>query len=87
MLPSVEVKSKVQELSLSQPPFLMIPGLLLNRTHDSFPLGTTIWSAAWNVADGSTIASTHRRHPATEFRKFPAKNGKEVPADQDFQVG
>ena len=42
--------------------------------------GTTTLFAAFNVADGTVITSTHRRHRASEFKKFLAKIDGQVPA-------
>ena len=39
-----------------------------------------------NIADGTVIASTHRRHRAVEFKKFLAKIDQNVPADLDVHV-
>lgn len=83
---SVDEKSQVQALSRSQPAFPMMPGMPEKRTHDYCRHGTTSLFAALNVADGTVIASTHRRHRATEFKKFLAKIDKEVPADLDVHV-
>ena len=70
---SVDEKSQVQALSRSQPAFPMMPGMPEKRTHDYFRHGTTSLFAAMNIADGTVIASTHRRHRAAEFKKFLAK--------------
>ena len=39
-----------------------------------------------NVADGTVISSLHRRHRATEFKKFLAKIDAEVPDDLDIHL-
>jgi hypothetical protein len=46
---------------------------LEKRTHYYVRHGTTSLFAAMNVEDGTVIASTHRRHRATELKKFLAK--------------
>lgn len=76
---SVDEKSQVQALARSQPAFPMMPGMPEKRSHDYFRHGTTTLFAAMNVADGTVIASTHRRHRATEFKKFLAKIDHNVP--------
>ena len=48
--------------------------------------GTTSLFAAFNIADGSVISSLHRRHRATEFRKFLATIDSEVPDDLDVHL-
>lgn len=42
--------------------------------------------AALNIADGTVIASTHRRHRAVEFKKFLTKIDQAVPDDLDVHV-
>ncbi|WP_068403591.1 IS630 family transposase [Kribbia dieselivorans] len=83
---SVDEKSQVQALSRSQPAFPMMPGMPEKRTHDYFRHGTTSLFAAMNVEDGTVIASTHRRHRATEFKKFLAKIDQNVPDHLDVHV-
>ena len=69
----VDEKSQVQALQRSQPAFPMMPGMPERRTHDYVRHGTTTLFAAMNVADGTVISSLHRRHRATEFKKFLTK--------------
>ncbi len=83
---SVDEKSQVQALARSQPAFPMMPGMPEKRTHDYVRHGTTSLFAAMNVADGTVIASTHRRHRAIEFKKFLTKIDQTVPADLDIHV-
>jgi len=75
----VDEKSQVQALARSQPAFPMMPGMPEKRTHDYVRHGTTSLFAAFNTADGSVIASLHRRHRAIEFKKFLTKIDTEVP--------
>jgi transposase len=83
---SVDEKSQVQALSRSQPALPMMPGMPEKRTHDYLRHGTTSLFAALNVADGTIISSTHRRHRSTEFKKFLAKIDNQVPDDLDVHV-
>ena len=83
---SVDEKSQVQALARSQPAFPMMPGMPEKRTHDYFRHGTTSLFTAMNVADGTVITSTHRRHRAVEFKKFLAKIDQQVPAELDVHV-
>ena len=85
---SVDEKSQVQvqALSRSQPAFPMMPVMPEKRTHDYFRHGTTTLFAAMNVQDGTVIASTHRLHRATEFKKFLAKSDQTVPEHLDVHV-
>lgn len=83
---SVDEKSQVQALSRSQPALPMMPGMPEKRTHDYLRHGTTSLFAAMNIADGTVIASTHRRHRSTEFKKFLAKIDQNVPDGLDIHV-
>lgn len=83
---SVDEKSQVQALSRSQPALPMMPGMPEKRTHDYLRNGTTSLFAALNVDDGTVIASTHRRHRATEFKKFLTKIDHIVPEHLDVHV-
>ena len=82
----VDEKSQVQALARSQPAFPMMPGMPEKRTHDYVRHGTTSLFAAMNIADGTVISSTHRRHRAVEFRKFLAKIDSEVPDELAVHV-
>ena len=86
----VDEKSQVQALARSQPAFPMMPGMPEKRTHDyvrpSHAHGTTTLFAALNIADGTVISATHRRHRSVEFRKFLTKINHEVPDDLDVHV-
>jgi transposase len=83
---SVDEKSQVQALARSQPALPMMPGMPEKRTHDYARHGTTSLFAALNVADGTVISAVHRRHRATEFKKFLAKIDTEVPAHLDVHL-
>jgi len=82
----VDEKSQVQALQRSQPAFPMMPGMPERRTHDYVRHGTTTLFAAFNTADGTVITSLHRRHRATEFKKFLAKIDTEVPAELEIHL-
>lgn len=82
----VDEKSQVQALARSQPAFPMMPGMPEKRTHDYVRHGTTSLFAAFNTADGSVISSLHRRHRATEFKKFLAKIDRQVPDHLDVHL-
>jgi transposase len=83
---SVDEKSQVQALARSQPAFPMMPGMPEQRTHDYLRHGTTSLFAAFNVADGTVISSTHRRHRAVEFKKFLHKIDGQVPEHLDVHL-
>jgi transposase len=75
----VDEKSQVQALARFQPAFPMMPGMPEKRTHDYVRHDTTSLFAAFNIDDGTVISALHRRHRATEFKKFLAKIDTEVP--------
>lgn len=75
----VDEKSQIQALDRSQPVLPMMPGVPERRSHDYVRSGTTTLFAALEVATGKVIGSLHRRHRATEFKKFLAKVDKTVP--------
>ncbi len=79
-------KSQVQALARSQPAFPMMPGMPEKRTHDYVRHGTTSLFAAFNIDDGTVITALHRRHRATEFKKFLAKIDAEVPGHLDVHL-
>ena len=82
----VDEKSQIQALDRSAPVLPMLPGVPARQSFDYVRHGTTSLFAALNVADGTVISSTHRRHRATEFKKFLAKIDAEVPDDLDVHV-
>ncbi len=64
----------------------MRTGLPEKRTHDYVRHGTSSLFAAFNIADGTVISAIHRRHRATEFKKFLAKIDAEVPDHLDVHL-
>jgi len=66
----VDEKSQIQALDRTQPMLPMRPGQIERRTHDYKRHGTTSLFAALDVKTGKVIGECHRRHRATEFRKF-----------------
>ena len=83
---SWRTKSQIQALDRSAPVLPMMPGMPERRTHDYVRSGTTTLFAALDVASGQVIGSLHRRHRATEFKKFLAKIDTEVPAKLDVHL-
>ena len=82
----VDEKSQIQALDRSQPVLPMMPGMPERRTHDYLRNGITSLFAAFNIADGTVISELHRRHRATEFRKFLTTIDKTVPEGLDIHV-
>ncbi|MGO1538646.1 MAG: hypothetical protein ACTHW3_04660 [Leucobacter sp.] len=56
------------------------------RSLDYFRHATTSLFAAMNVAGGTVIASTHRRHRAVEFKNFLQKIVQNAPVYLDVHV-
>jgi transposase len=83
---SVDEKSQVQALARSQPAFPLMPGMPEKRTHDYVRHGTTSLFAAFNIEDGTVISALHRRHRATEFKKFLTKIDAEIPDHLDVHL-
>ncbi|MCU1653870.1 MAG: putative transposase [Pseudonocardia sp.] len=83
---AVDEKSQIQALDRSAPVLPMMPGMPERRTHDYVRHGITTLFAALDVVTGEVIGSIHRRHRATEFRKFLAKLDKQVPAELDVHL-
>ena len=82
----VDEKSQIQALDRSAPVLPMMPGLPERRTHDYLRHGITTLFAALDVATGQVYGSIHRRHRATEFKKFLTKLDDQVPADLDVHL-
>src|SRR5512133_1992798 len=82
----VDEKSQIQALDRSAPVLPMMPGLPERRTHDYLRHGITTLFAAFDVATGTVIGSIHRRHRATEFKKFLAKLDQQIPIDLDVHL-
>ncbi len=83
---SVDEKSQIQALDRSQPIFPMRPGQAELRSHDYLRHGTTSLFAALDLATGRVIGQLHRRHRATEFRKFLGRIDAEVPAEMELHL-
>src|SRR5512132_2706454 len=56
------------------------------RTHDYYRHGITSLFAAFNIADGTVISQLHRRHRATEFKKFLIAIDKAVTAELEVHL-
>src|SRR5215210_4569368 len=82
----VDEKAQIQALDRSQPVLAMLPGMGERRTHDDDRHGITSLFAAFNIADGTVISQLHRRHRATEFKKFLIAIDKAVTAELDVHL-
>jgi transposase/transposase-like protein len=79
-------KSQIQALNRFQPVLPMMPGTPERRSHDYVRHGTTSLFAALDMATGKVIGSLHRRHRASEFKKFLERIDDEVPDDLDVHL-
>lgn len=82
----VDEKSQIQALDRSAPVLPMMPGLPERRTHDYLRHGITSLFAALDVATGQVYGSIHRRHRATEFKKFLTRLDSQIPAELDVHL-
>jgi transposase len=82
----VDEKSQIQALDRSAPVLPMMPGMPERRSHDYVRHGITTLFAALDVATGQIYGSIHRRHRATEFKKFLTTLDKRIPADLDVHL-
>jgi transposase len=82
----VDEKSQIQALDRTAPLLPMRPGQIERRTHDYKRHGTTSLFAALDVATGKVIGSLHRRHRATEFRRFLDNIDAAVPSNLDVHL-
>lgn len=82
----VDEKSQIQALDRTAPLLPMRPGQIERRTHDYKRHGTTSLFAALDVATGKVIGSLHRRHRATEFRRFLDSIDAAVPSHLDVHL-
>lgn len=82
----VDEKSQIQALDRTQPLLPMQPGVPERRTADYRRHGTISLFAALNIATGTVIAETRRRHRAKEFRAFLERIDTEVPAKLDVHL-
>jgi hypothetical protein len=82
----VDDKTSVQAVDRTRPVLPLRPGLPERRTHDDLRHGTTSLFAALEVATGQVVHQTHRRHRATEFRRFLAAIDRAVPTELDVHV-
>jgi transposase len=82
----VDEKSQIQALNRFAPILPLMPGTPERRTHDYVRHGTTSLFAALDMATGKVIGSLHRRHRATEFKKFLQRIDEEVPAHLDVHL-
>jgi len=82
----VDEKAQIQALDRTQPLLPLRPGQIERRTHDYERHGTTSLFAALEMASGKVIGECHRRHRATEFRRFLDTVEAATPAELDVHL-
>jgi transposase len=82
----VDEKSQIQALDRTQPLLPMQPWQVERRTADYRRHGTISLFAALDIATGTVITDTRRRHRAKEFRAFLERIDTEVPEDLDVHL-
>jgi transposase len=82
----VDEKSQIQALDRTAPSLPILPTTPARRTHDYLRHGTTSLFAALDVATGTVISQTHRRHRHQEFLKFLRTIDRNVPAELDVHL-
>jgi transposase len=82
----VDEKTGIQALDRTQPTLPMRPGQVERRTHDYVRYGVTDLFAALDVATGTVVTTTKRRHRAEEFKAFLIEIDKAVPKDLDVHL-
>lgn len=82
----VDEKSQMQALDRSQPLLPMMATQPERRTPTYVRHGTTSLFAALNVATGSVIGKTYRRHRAAEFVRFLDEIESRVPPELDVHL-
>lgn len=80
----VDEKSQIQALDRTQKVLPMQPGHAEQRTHDYVRHGTATLFAAFDIATGKVISALHRRHRASEYKKFLIKIDKNAPEELDM---
>lgn len=85
-VPCVDEKGPTRAPDRTRPLPPLAPGPAGRRTHDDARHGTTPPFAARDVATGSVVSASHRRHRATEFRASPDAADAAAPAGAGVRV-
>jgi transposase len=83
---AVDEKSQIQALDRTAPIAPAMPTTPARMTHDYTRHGTTSLFAALDIASGSVIAQSYRRHRHQEFRRFLATIDDAVPDQLDLHL-
>ena len=83
---SFDEKSSVQALDRTQPGLPLKKGRRGTMTHDYKRNGTTSLFVALDMASGTVIGETYKRHRHQEVLKFLRQVEKAVPKDQEIHI-
>ena len=83
---AVDEKSQIQALDRTAPCLPILPTTPARMTHDYVRHGTTSLFAAYDIASGSVIAQSYRRHRHQEFLRFLKLIDAAVPKDLDLHL-
>lgn len=83
---AVDEKSQIQALDRTAPVLPMLATTPERRTHDYVRHGTTSLFAAYDLASGSVIAQSYRRHRSQEFLRFLKLIDTAVPKDLELHL-
>ena len=83
---AVDEKSQIQALDRTAPCLPILPTTPARMTHDYVRHGTTSLFAAYDVASGSVIAQSYRRHRHQEFLRFLKLIDTAVPRNLDLHL-
>jgi transposase len=83
---AVDEKSQIQALDRTAPCLPILPTTPARMTHDYVRHGTTSLFAAYDVASGSVIAQSYRRHRHQEFLRFLKLIDAAVPKYLDLHL-
>jgi transposase len=86
MVLAVDEKSQMQALDRTAPMLPMLPGSPGRASHDYVRHGTTSLFAALDVATGTVIGQTQRKHRHQEFLRFLKTIDKATPADLQLHL-
>jgi transposase len=86
MVLAVDEKSQMQALDRTAPVLPMMPAVPARQTHDYVRHGTTSLFAALDVATGTVIGQTQRRHRHQEFLRFLKTIDKATPRGVDLHL-
>ena len=86
MVLAVDEKSQMQALDRTAPVLPLMSATPSRQTHDDVRHGTTSLFAALDLATGTVMGPTQRRHRHQEFLRFLKTIDKATPSDMDLHL-